>query len=317
MAAEIVVQNLSKYYGHKAAIYKLNFEIKPGEIVGFLGPNGAGKSTTLKILCGLLPATEGCVYINGLPLTTHLQEIKTKLGYMPENNPLPEDMRVEEFLRFRAQLKRVDKVSRAVDQVMERCDLKRTAAKKMICTLSKGFKQRVGIAEALLGNPQLIILDEPTIGLDPHQILGVRDLLHQMQGETTVIFSSHILPEIEAACSQLLIIHQGNLVANGTSKNLRRQHFKQTRYTLILDTACNSFLQDLKQTTFDVNCVKQEINEISSTFVLEIHNGDSKFEKDFMSWIYAKGYCVQQFYKNEPTLESLFLKLTRFAWKNI
>ena len=315
MAAEIIVKNLSKFYGSKAAIRKLNFEIKPGEIVGFLGPNGAGKSTTLRILCGLLPATEGCVYINGMPLTTRLQVLKANLGYMPENNPLPEDMRVEEFLRFRAQLKRIEKVSKAVGYVMERCDLKRTAAKKMIGTLSKGFRQRVGIAEALLGRPQLIILDEPTIGLDPHQILGIRDLLKQLRGEATVIFSSHILPEIEAACSQLLIIHQGELVANGTSENLRKQYFKQTRYTLILGNPWNSFLEDLKQSSFEVHCVKQEKQESSSTFILETQCNYPNFEKDLMAWIFSRGYSVQQFFKNEPTLESLFLKLTQFAWK--
>lgn len=315
MAAEIIVKNLSKYYGSKAAIRKLNFEIQPGEIVGFLGPNGAGKSTTLRILCGLLPATEGCVYINGLPLTTHVQNLKAILGYMPENNPLPEDMRVEEFLRFRAKLKRVENVSKSVKYVMERCDLTRTAAKKMIGTLSKGFRQRVGIAEALLGHPQLIILDEPTIGLDPHQILGIRDLLRQLRGEATVIFSSHILPEIEAACSQLLIVHQGDLVANGTPENLRKRYFKKIRYTLILGNPCDSFLEDLKQSSFAICCIKQITNHLSTTFVLETQCTDLNFEKDLMAWIFAKGYCVQQFFKNEPTLESLFLKLTQFTWK--
>jgi len=311
MAAYIQVKDLYKHYGKKAAIQKLSFQIDPGEIVGFLGPNGAGKSTTLRILCGLLPATSGYVYIGGQPLTTRCWQLKKDLGYMPENNPLPEDMRVEEFLRFRAQLKQIDNITQAVGDVMERCDLTRTAARKMICTLSKGFRQRVGIADAFLGRPKLIILDEPTIGLDPHQTLGIRDLLKQIKGETTVIFSSHILPEIEAACTQLLIIHQGELVANGTSDSLRRKYFKQKRYQLILEEA-STFLSYLSQTNFNLTCLKQTGNQ----FVLETSDEtDPKFESQFMQSLFEHHYKVQQFFKIEPTLESLFLKLTQFAWK--
>ena len=311
MAAHIVVKDLSKYYGSKVAVRKLNFEINPGEIVGFLGPNGAGKSTTLRILCGLLPASEGYAYINDLSLTTHIQQIKTFLGYMPENNPLPEDMRVEEFLRFRAHLKQVKNVSQSVGEVMERCDLTRTAAHKIIRTLSKGFKQRVGIADALLGKPQLIILDEPTIGLDPHQILGIRDILKQLRGETTVIFSSHILPEVEAACSKLLIIHQGELVANGTSQSLRERYFPQKRYTLKLKDSNGNLWEDLKNADFNVRCVNQK----GDTFVFESLEAKEDFETAFLQWLFLHNYKVQQFFKIEPTLEMLFLKLTKFSWK--
>lgn len=311
MAAHIVVKDLSKYYGSKVAISKLNFEINPGEIVGFLGPNGAGKSTTLRILCGLLPASEGYAYINDFSLTTHVQQIKTFLGYMPENNPLPEDMRVEEFLRFRAHLKQVKNISKSVSEVMERCDLTRTSAHKIIRTLSKGFKQRVGIADALLGKPQLIILDEPTIGLDPHQILGIRDILKQLRGETTVIFSSHILPEVEAACSKLLIIHQGELVANGTSQSLREYYFPQKRYTLKLKDSNRDLLGDLKNTDFSVRCVNQK----GSTFIFECLDVKEDFETSFLKWLFLHNYEVQQFFKIEPTLEMLFLKLTKFSWK--
>ena len=312
MAARIVVKDLSKYYGSKVAIHKLNFEIEPGEIVGFLGPNGAGKSTTLRILCGLLPASEGYAYVNDLSLTTHIQQLKKFLGYMPENNPLPEDMRVEEFLRFRAHLKQVKNVSKSVAEVMDRCDLTRTAARKIIHTLSKGFKQRVGIADALLGKPQLIILDEPTIGLDPHQILGVRDILKQLKGETTVVFSSHILPEVEAACSKLLIIHQGEIVADGTSKSLREKYFPQKRYTLKLADDSATLLEDLKNTQFPVRCVNQK----ESTFIFECSEAvNADFESSFLHWLFLHDYKVNQFFKIDPTLEMLFLKLTKFSWK--
>ena len=312
MAASIKVDHLCKYYGHKAAIRNLNFEIEPGQIVGFLGPNGAGKSTTLRILCGLMPASEGCVYINGMPLTTQLQRIKCSLGYMPENNPLPEDMRVEEYLRFRAHLKRIDNVSMSVGDVMERCDLLRTAAKKMIRTLSKGFRQRVGIADALLGKPQFIILDEPTIGLDPHQIMGIRDLLKDLKGETTIIFSSHILPEVEAACSKLLIIHQGELVANGTSESLRERYFPQKRYKLILQKPCPEFSEVLSKEKSSFECIH---NEGQRDFVLELKENATFEETDFVRWLLEKHYSLQQFFKIEPTLEMLFLKLTKFSWK--
>ncbi len=312
MAAHIVVKDLSKYYGNKVAIHKLNFEITPGEIVGFLGPNGAGKSTTLRILCGLLPASEGYAYINDLSLTTHIQQLKKFLGYMPENNPLPEDMRVEEFLRFRAHLKQVKNVSQCVSEVMDRCDLTRTASRKIIYTLSKGFKQRVGIADALLGNPQLIILDEPTIGLDPHQILGIRDILKQLKGETTVIFSSHILPEVEAACSKLLIIHQGEIVANGTSQGLRERYFPLKRYTLKLNGSSNELINDLKKTIFPIHCINQK----SDTFIFEYTgNIPQEFESSFLQWLFLHNYKVKQFFKIDPTLEMLFLKLTKFSWK--
>lgn len=317
MAAHIEVQHLDKNYGSKWAIRDVSFEIAPGEIVGFLGPNGAGKSTTLRILCGLLPATSGRVYINHLPLTTQAQRLKQSLGYMPENNPLPENMRVEEFLRFRAQLKRVDGVTKEVHRVMEHCDLKRTAANKMIRTLSKGFRQRVGIADALLGSPQFIILDEPTIGLDPHQILSIRDLLKQLKGETTVIFSSHILPEVEAACSQLLIIHQGELVANGTSKQLREDHFPRSRYQLVLETNDETSLVDaLKGTKFPLQCLKQFQKDSLRYFIFETEpHPDSGFESEFTAWMFTHGYRVRQFFKIEPSLEALFLKLTKFSWK--
>ena len=230
---------------------------------------------------------------------------------MPENNPLPEYMRVEEFLRFRAQLKQVKNVSQSVGEVMERCDLTRTAAHKIIRTLSKGFKQRVGIADALLGKPQLIILDEPTIGLDPHQILGIRDILKQLRGETTVIFSSHILPEVEAACSKLLIIHQGELVANGTSQGLRERYFPQKRYTLKLKESNTNLWEDLKSTDFNVHCV----NQTDDTFIFECSDVKEDFEASFLQWLFLHNYKVQQFFKIEPTLEMLFLKLTKFSWK--
>jgi len=213
----IEVTNLVKMFAGVAAVNDISFTLARGEILGFLGPNGAGKSTTMRILTGYLPATSGHVRICGIPVTTQPDEIKRRIGYMPENNPLPEDMRVSEYLYFRGRLKEVPrrKLGPRIDEVLELCDLKRVRH-RIIGRLSKGYRQRVGIAETVLAEPPVIIMDEPTIGLDPHQILIVRDLIGSLRGRMAVIISSHILPEIEVTCDRVMIINQGRVVAEGT-----------------------------------------------------------------------------------------------------
>ena len=243
MSAEspaIEVRDLVKIYSGHTAVSKISFTVARGEILGFLGPNGAGKSTTMRILTGYLPATSGEVNVCGVPVASRSAEIKKLIGYMPENNPLPEDMRVSEYLHYRGRLKEIPrrKLAPRLDEVLELCDLTRVRH-RIIGKLSKGFRQRVGIAEAILAEPPVIIMDEPTIGLDPHQILIVRDLIASLRGRMTVIISSHILPEIEMTCDRVLIINQGRVVAAGTPADLRREVFGQTRYTLEIagDTA--------------------------------------------------------------------------------
>jgi len=220
----IEVTNLVKMFAGVAAVNDISFTLARGEILGFLGPNGAGKSTTMRILTGYLPATSGHVRICGIPVTTQPDEIKRRIGYMPENNPLPEDMRVSEYLYFRGRLKEVPrrKLGPRIDEVLELCDLKRVRH-RIIGRLSKGYRQRVGIAETVLAEPPVIIMDEPTIGLDPHQILIVRDLIGSLRGRMAVIISSHILPEIEVTCDRVMIINQGRVVAEGTPAALRRE----------------------------------------------------------------------------------------------
>src|SRR5687767_11967446 len=229
----IEVARLVKSYGGITAVSDISFTVARGEIVGFLGPNGAGKSTTMRILTGYLPATSGSVRICGVPVATQPDEIKRRIGYMPENNPLPLDMRVSEYMYFRGRLKEVPrrKLGPRIDEVLEICDLKRVRH-KIIGQLSKGYRQRVGIAEAILAEPPVIIMDEPTIGLDPHQILIVRDLISSLRGRMTVIISSHILPEIEVTCDRVLIINQGRVVAQGTPADLRREILGQSTYHL-------------------------------------------------------------------------------------
>jgi len=231
----IIVRDLVKTYSGHPAVRGVSFEVAKGEIIGLLGPNGAGKSTTLRILTGYLPATSGQVTVCGIDVATRPSEVKNILGYMPENNPLPEDMRVGEYLHFRGRLKglRRRQMAPRLDEVVHLCDLGRVRD-RIIGKLSKGYRQRVGIADAILAEPPVIIMDEPTIGLDPHQILGVRDLIAGLRGRMTVLISSHILPEIEVTCDRVVIVNQGRVVAAGTPSALRTEFFGPGHYELEL-----------------------------------------------------------------------------------
>lgn len=243
--AAVVAELLTKRYGSLTAIENLSFQVAPGEIVGFLGPNGAGKSTTMKILAGTMPGTSGRAEIWGESVSLNPAAAKSHMAYMPENNPLPEDMRVEEYLTLRAKLKNVEKtkVQERVEKVMQECNLARRAKGRLIGQLSKGFRQRVGIADALLAQPKVIILDEPTIGLDPHQILGIRDLIRSLRGQMAVLISSHILHEVEQVCDKVVIINRGCLVAQGRTEDLRRELLPDAVFNLITKTGISSLAQ--------------------------------------------------------------------------
>ncbi len=218
----IEVENLTKRYAGHTAVAGISFTVAPGEIVGLLGPNGAGKSTTMRILAGFMPATSGTVRVGGLDVFADSTEVRRRIGYMPENNPLHVDMRIREYLKFRARIKGLGwKRSRQrVDIVMEQCGLTEVS-KKIIGHLSKGFRQRVGLADALVHEPELIILDEPTIGLDPHQIRAVRQLIKSLAKSHTVLISTHILPEAEMTCNRMLILYEGKILAADTPENLQ------------------------------------------------------------------------------------------------
>lgn len=220
----IKVHELSKRYAGHTALNSVSFEVGRGEIVGFLGPNGAGKTTTLRILTSYLPPSSGRAEIDGLDIFKHSLEIRRRIGYMPENVPLYNDMRIKEYLRFRAALKglRGKSLRTATGEVMERCGLQ-AVRRKMIGTLSKGFRQRVGLADALINNPPLLILDEPTNGLDPNQIREVRTLIKELGDDHTILISTHILPEVEMTCGRVIIINQGKIQASGEPRNLAGQ----------------------------------------------------------------------------------------------
>jgi ABC-2 type transport system ATP-binding protein len=220
----IEVFNLTKRYAGRTAVDDISFTVARGEIVGLLGPNGAGKSTTMRVLSGFMPATSGTVRVAGFDVFHDSEETRRRIGYMPENNPLHPEMRVREYLKFRARLKGLGwKKSRArVTTVMEQCGLAEVG-RRVIGQLSKGYKQRVGLADALVHDPELIILDEPTIGLDPHQIRSVRALIKSLAGRHTVLISTHILPEVEMMCGRVLIMFDGRVLASDTPENLQRR----------------------------------------------------------------------------------------------
>jgi ABC-2 type transport system ATP-binding protein len=217
----IKVNNISKFFGSTQALKGVSFEIKKGEIVGFLGRNGAGKTTLMRVLTSYLPANTGNVIIDGKDVAKHSMAIRQKIGYLPETPPLYMDMPARDYLKFAAQLKDVPprKVRLQVDKVINECYL-RNVAHKTIATLSKGYKQRVGIAQAIINDPQILILDEPTNGLDPVQIQRIRALIKNLEEERTIIISTHILPEIEQIARRVLIIKDGMVVADDTMANL-------------------------------------------------------------------------------------------------
>jgi ABC-2 type transport system ATP-binding protein len=218
----LVVENLVKIYGEQKAVNNISFTVQPGEIVGFLGPNGAGKSTTMKIITGFLQASSGKVLVNNLNVESDPIAVKKQIGYLPEANPLYYDMYVKEYLQFIAGIHQLKNISEQVANVIELVGLQVEQTKK-IGQLSKGYKQRVGLAAALIHNPSILILDEPTSGLDPNQIIEIRNVIKQQGENKTVLFSSHILQEVEAVCDKIIIINKGSIVANNSLQNLKAE----------------------------------------------------------------------------------------------
>ena len=312
----IEVSHLVKTYAGVAAVNDISFTVGRGEIIGFLGPNGAGKSTTMRVLTGYLPATSGSVRICGVPVATQPDEIKRRIGYMPENNPLPEDMRVSEYLYFRGRLKEIRRrnLGPRIDEVLEVCDLKRVRH-KMIGQLSKGYRQRVGIAEAILAEPPVIIMDEPTIGLDPHQILIVRDLIGSLRGRMTVIISSHILPEIEVTCDRVLIINQGRVVGQGTPADQRREIFGRTAYEL--EVAGDLAVLPITLAAVDPSLrlegePEAEPDGFHRLKMTTERNDD--IGEPLLQALLAQRLRVRALSRAHPTLEDVFLAATRRSW---
>lgn len=317
----IEVEHLTKRFGALKAIDNVSFSVNKGQVVGFLGPNGAGKSTTMRILCGLTAATSGVARICGIPVASRPEESKRRIGYMPERNPLPEDMRVIEYLRYRARLKELPrkKLKSSVDEAMDLCDLNRKARKRVIGALSKGFRQRIGIADAILGNPEVIIMDEPTIGLDPHQILGIRRLINNLRGKMSVVLSSHILPEIELCCDQAIIINQGRIVAQGTSENLRAEFIPQTTYRVNLKGNLDLLPAHLKKIDSDIS-IQEKGNEGEDgfcSFTLKAPSTrelNDKLIQGLQQAHEGNRWQIREIAHLQPNLEDIFMAATRRSW---
>lgn len=304
--------HLTKRYGRLTAVEDISFSVAPGEIVGFLGPNGAGKSTTLRILAGRLLASSGRATVWGESVALNPAGAKRHLAYMPENNPLPEDLRVREYLELRARLKGVeeDLIELRVDQVMHDCDL-RARATMLIAHLSKGFRQRVGIADALLASPRIILLDEPTIGLDPHQILGIRDLLRSLRGKMAVLISSHILPEVEQVCDRVVILNRGRIVAQGRTEDLRRDLLPSPAYRVV--AACSLVELETATRSLEPNAICTEIGMTDPGWIqfrLTLPPG-SPTRDSLLTTLMSAGLRIREVAEERGGLEDIFLAATR------
>lgn len=308
--------DLNKEYGTIRAIQNLNFSVARGEIVGFLGPNGAGKSTTMRIFSGLLAATSGRAYVAGIPVAKYPDEAKRRVGYMPEHNPLPDDMRVWEYLDLRARLKELPrkKIKSRVDEVIEMCGLQHKTRRKLIGTLSKGFRQRVGIADAILAEPEVILMDEPTIGLDPHQILSIRRLIDSLRGRLTVLISSHILPEIEMCCDRVMIINQGRLVAVGTSASLRKELLTRSEWRLRMKGDVAAFEQILPEVHASLRVAACSTPDADGFVEVRLEgpaNEPELGEALLTAMTRRNSWRVREIALVEPGLEQIFLAATK------
>ena len=308
----IEIKNLTKTFGRKQALKNISFTVKKGEVLGFLGPNGAGKSTTMNIITGYLSMTSGSVKVNGYDILENPDEAKKSIGYLPELPPIYMDMTVEEFLRFVCDLKNVDKKSRSehIEGILKQVGLDEVYD-RLIGNLSKGYRQRVGLAQALIGDPEILILDEPTVGLDPNQIIEIRKLIRRLSKDHTIILSSHILTEVQAVCDRVVIINKGKIVASEYLSDLGQRLSGSRKLLLAFKGDPNLVSSSLKK-----------LNGVNSV-VVKPHSGDNEYyEAEIISdpsinlriavfRHMVKINCdIIEFRSLDPTLEDIFLSIT-------
>jgi ABC-2 type transport system ATP-binding protein len=307
----IEVENLTKRYAGHAAVDGIAFTVERGEIVGFLGPNGAGKSTTMRILACYLPATYGTARVAGFDVFTQADEVRRRIGYMPENNPMHLDMRVREYLKFRARLKGlgIRRSRERVELVMQQCGLTEVR-RKIIGHLSKGYRQRVGLADALVHEPELIILDEPTIGLDPHQVRSVRQLIKDLGRHHTVLISTHILFEVEMTCNRVLIMHEGKILAADTTQHLQNimsdggQVIAEIAAPVAELSACWDQMGEIEH--FDIAPSEGEYMRCALTPRAGLDLRPLVFEQ-----VRARGWALRELSRAQHSLEDIFVHITR------
>jgi ABC-2 type transport system ATP-binding protein len=304
----IEVEQLTKYYGFLPAISDLSFSIGQGEVVGFLGPNGAGKTTTLKILTCFLPPTSGKARINGLDVYRDSLKVREQVGYLPESVPLYTEMTVERFLSFAAQAKGMGarEIKTSINKTLDDCGLQKVRG-RIIGHLSKGFKQRVGLAQALLNNPPVLILDEPTIGLDPAQVVEIRSLIRSLGQERTIILSSHILPEVSQICQRVIIINRGRIVAIDTVSNLTAQIQTSRIIHLTIQGPREEIIKTLMLQP-GVLRVEEKSDESSGRFLVEMDK-DQDIRADLARSVIEKGWGLLEMHSQELSLEEVFVQI--------
>jgi ABC-2 type transport system ATP-binding protein len=307
----IEVEHLTKYYGPTPAIEDVSFRVEPGQIVGFLGPNGAGKTTTLRILSGYLPASSGTARVAGRDVFRDSLGVRRRLGYLPENVPLYSEMRVRTYLDFVAEVKGIPGPERksCVGSAMGRCGVE-SVANKLIGSLSRGFRQRVGIAQAILHDPEVILLDEPTVGLDPKQIVEIRELIKDLAGHRTVVLSTHILPEVEMVCQQVIIINKGRIVAVGTPDDLKAKIRSAGAVLLQVEGPAASVQARLAGVPGVLRVEPQGPANDRNRYLVECA-ADRDLRRELAAAVVAGGWGLYELRPADVMLEEVFIQLVR------
>jgi len=308
----IEIKNLTKKFGYSTILDNLSFSVKKGEILGFLGPNGAGKTTTMKIITSFWGPSEGSVEIGGINVLKDSLAIRQKIGYLPETVPLYEDMKVYEYLRFVAEARGIKKfeISQKIKEVSEKCGLKEVI-KKPIEELSKGYKQRVGLAQAIIHNPDVLILDEPTTGLDPNQIVEIRNLIKEIGHEKTVIFSTHILSEVSAVCDRVIIVNKGKIVGEGSPSELTARAGQKEIIYVKIKGSKEEILNKLKEME-NVEKIEIKDRESEDVYGFEIEPKVGVDLREYLSMTVMKNnWSILEFSKKSVSLEDVFRELTK------
>ena len=306
----IEVKNVTKKYGSFTAVDNISFDVKDGEVVGFLGPNGAGKSTTMNMITGFIEPTDGQIIINGNDISKKPKKAKKQIGYMPENVPLYYDLTVKEFVTYMAELKFVKRQDKKeqVEKVIKETGLE-SVQKKLIKNLSRGYKQRVSMAGALVGDPDVIILDEPTVGLDPKQITEIRNLIKELGKKHTVILSTHILPEVSQICERVVIINKGKIVAVDTPENLEKKTKENNGISVTVEDK-NENMKKLKELIPEIESVEMvKDNEDGTKQFTIISKADTDLRKKLFDVLPKQDITIFELKKTETTLEDAFIKL--------
>ena len=309
----IEVESLTKYYGRTLAVDNITFHVSRGSVMGFLGPNGAGKTTTLRILTCFIPATSGTARVAGYDVFSQSIEVRKRIGYMPENVPLYPEMRVREYLVFRAALRgmKPKERSQAVDRVAERCWLKKPqdVLNRRIDQISRGYRQRVGLADCLLHDPEVIVLDEPTIGLDPGQVRQMRNLIRELGQDHTIILSSHILAEVEQTCNEIILISAGKIVAQGTPSELRQ---KVTTPSRVIVEMKGAPAEQIAKAISEIDTVRGvqhgKVDDWTRFFIQG--KGDADVRADIAALAAARGYQLRELRREIGSLEDFFVQMT-------